>query len=207
MTKRKIQPEQLARERLDALGIPPQDQEVLLAQGKLIQLSRKDLYSQPGAKTPPLAIVLQGKLFSYHLTENFDARTHRYYTPRLRGVVCDLPTLLRGKPSELFVEALTSVILLTIPHNTFQTLLSQSSAFKDWYIRMLEEFALRAHVFQLSQQERTYEGKVRTLYHYFPDAFEEIPLKHLAEILGINRNTLASILKETIAQSHSETSQ
>lgn len=196
MPRKKLSLNELAQERFHTLGIPEGLHNQLLQRGKLIQLKRGEIYSLTGDKHLPLTIILQGKLFGYHLDKGGERKTSMVFSPTLKGIILDPPNLIREHPTGLDIEALTNCILLAIPTPVLEELRRESFEFVTWYIALIESFAVRATYFIRALQHPTAKESTLTLYRYFPDFFKEIPLKHLAEMLGMNRNTLTRFIQE-----------
>lgn len=187
---------QLAHKQFAYLGIPEHFHDWILLNGKLIQLKRGEIYSPAGSKHLPLTLILQGKLFGYQVSEAGERKTSIFFTPTLRGVILDLPNLIKQEPTGLYIECLTSCTLLALPQKNFLELRQTSPAFTEWYTSTIEDFALRSVGLIRAMQMSGMKGTVQHLLQSFPDLFEEIPLKHLAEMLGTHRNTLKKILLE-----------
>lgn len=196
MPRKKPSLTELAQERFRALGIPESLHSQLLQGGKVIQLKRGEIYSLTGDKHLPLTIILQGKLFGYQLDKEGERKTSMVFSTTLKGVILDPPNLIRQHPTGLDIEALTNCTLLAIPASVLEEIRRESFEFMTWYITLIESFAVRATYFIRALQHPTAKESALTLYRYFPDFFKELPMKHLAEMLGMNRNTLTRLLQE-----------
>ena len=194
--KQKQKVDRIIEDGLMALGLDVQAIGYFQKEGRILHLRRGEHFMFAGERARMVGFVCQGALTGYYLDSKGNKRSSVFFTPRLRGVASDFPNFLSGEVSELNIEAIRDSLLLTCDSRCIQALRETSPSFERWYTLYLEDLYIRSvHMIRALQKPST-KACIHYLEQKSSDLFSEIPATHLANLLGIHRNTFIRLLRE-----------
>ena len=153
-------------------------------------IPKGDFFVQEGKTSKYLGFVEQGFLQYYVL---FNGEEKTTYSVGAGSFIASLVSFLHQKPAEENIRAVLDSSLWLLDREGLQQLQQIVPRFKDYYIRLLEWQICcidesRLDAILLNAQQRYEKMLVKD-----PELFRQIPLQHLASILGVTPRHLSRI--------------
>jgi CRP/FNR family transcriptional regulator, anaerobic regulatory protein len=105
-------------------------------------------------------------------------------------------SFLKREPSRVYLQAIADSEVLILTRNDYYSLLQSNPAFREFALRMMEQFYLRAEDKFYSYLFLSAEERFLKMSAEFPEHFRQVPLKYLASILRIKPETLSRLRKK-----------
>lgn len=155
------------------------------------KLRRKQYLLQEGDVCRHYAFVCKGCLRIYRLDEKGNEHILKFCIENWWAG--DRASLLSGKPSSNFIDALEESVVIMITRENFDNLCKEIPTFND----LIDELLDRTYI---ASQERihanityTSEEKYLDFLKKYPDIASRVPLHMIASYLGISAETLSRI--------------
>lgn len=171
-------------------GFDTEQQAAITQQFHRRSLGKGDCYLQEGQISQQLGFVEQG-LFHYFCTRDGEELTT--YTTGPGGFVVSLSSFLQQKPARETIRALTDSVVWSIHKSAFDQLRRDVLPFETFYAGILEHQINCIDESRLNLLILTAEERYQKLMDEEPRLLQEIPLHHLASILGITPRHLSRI--------------
>ena len=159
---------------------------------EIIQLKKNDIFIQEGKIANRIAFTNKGYLRVYY---NYDGEEiTRDITP-LHSFVTALPSFVSQTPSFEIVSAITDCELITIHKNDLEHLYSSFPKWERLGRRIIEEMFVESQRRIYSFITETSENRYKKLLHQYPDMIRDVPLKYIADFIGIKLQSLSRLRK------------
>ena len=172
------------------IGFSGEDLEKILRAFTLKTFKKNYLLVEEGKTSRYLGFIESG-MFQYYVLKDGEERTS--YVSIENTFVCSLLSFISEMPARESVRALTQGQVCLITKSALKSLSNEIPAFKDFYIGLLE-WAIcgidsSRHDLIVLTAEQRYEKMLREE----PHLLQQIPLQHLASMLGITPRHLSRI--------------
>ncbi len=152
---------------------------------------KKNEFVVEAGKTSKHIAYVESGMFQYYVIKDGEERTT--YVSIENTFLASLLSFIAGTPSLEYVKALTDGGLYMISKTNLKMLVQEIPVFKNFYINLLEVSicgidASRHDLIVLTAEQR-YEKMLRLEPHFL----QQIPLLHLASMLGITPRHLSRI--------------
>ncbi len=159
---------------------------------EIIQLKKNRIFIDEGEIAEKLAFTNKGYLRVYY---NFDGEEiTRDITP-LHTFATALPSFVSQKPSFEVISAITDCELLIIHRNDLEFLYSNYPKWERLGRRIIEEMFVESQRRIYSFITETAETRYKKLLKQYPDMIRDVPLKYIADFLGIKLQSLSRLRK------------
>lgn len=174
----------------ESLGFSGEDLEKILKAFELRHFNKNDFLVEEGKISRHIGFVESG-MFQYYVIKDGEEVTS--YVSIENTFFASVYSFISEKPALENVKALTDSSISLISKANLKMLVSEISAFKDFYIGLLEASicgidASRHDLIVLTAEQR-YEKLLTTE----PHLLQHIPLQHLASMLGVTPRHLSRI--------------
>ncbi|GAB3016768.1 Crp/Fnr family transcriptional regulator [Spirosoma pulveris] len=167
------------------------DQQTAIAQAFTRQeLTKGSFYLCEGQISQQLGFVEQG-LFQYFCTRDGEEITT--YTTGSGGFLVSLSSFLKQRPARESIRALTDSIIWVIHKSSFDQLRREVTSFESFYVGILEEQISCIDQSRFNLLTLTAEERYQRLIAEEPHLLQDVPLHHLASILGVTPRHLSRI--------------
>jgi CRP-like cAMP-binding protein len=165
-----------------------------LSEFNIVELKKGELFAEKDKTCRHFAYIAEGIIRAYDVNDGVEITTclcsdNTFATSTI--------SFITQTPSNINIQALTAVTLLTIGYDKLNALYTRS----DFWLRvgkviMEKEFiSLQQELWQRSV--RSPDEKYLTLLQENPSIIRQVPLKHIASYLRITPETLSRIRKRT----------
>lgn len=174
----------------ESMGFSGEDLEKVLGSFVFKEFKRNELIVEEGKVSKHIGFVESG-MFQYFVWKDGEERTT--YISIENTFLASVLSFVSGAPSLENIRALTDASISVISKTALKKLVSEIPAFKDFYIGLLEASicgidASRHDLIVLSAEQRY--GK---MLKQEPHLLQQIPLQHLASMLGVTPRHLSRI--------------
>jgi len=108
----------------------------------------------------------------------------------------NLASLLSGKPSRFFVEALEDAEILIISKDAWNSLLEKAPFYLDYHRKLVERSLIATQDRLLEAYSVDARKKYLHLLETFPDILQRVPQYMIASYLGMSRETLSRVRRQ-----------
>lgn len=183
--------EKLKRQ-FEAIGFSGDELNQVLAAFTLKTFAKNDFFTEDGKISRHLGFIEKG-LFQYYVIKDGEEKTT--YVSIAGTFLSSVTSFVTETPARESVRALTASEVCLITRADLMNLVQQIPRFKDFYIRLLE-WAISGidssrHDLIVLNAEQRYEK----MLHQEPHMLQQIPLQHLASMLGVTPRHLSRIRK------------
>ena len=169
------------------------DAQVLLSEAKMVSVKKREMLIEAGSSSQELYFIRKGLVRSFHVNQRGDEITFRLITES--ELVANTDTILYGRPSRYYYQALEDVSLLSMSYETAQRIAAQNpklDARRKFFFQAVMRKALdRIESLVLLSPEERYEQFVQD----YPDLTNRVQDKYIAHVLGITPVSLSRIRK------------
>jgi CRP-like cAMP-binding protein len=174
----------------DSLGVTEAEADTLLAEATMRNLAKGELWTHSGEVATEAALVVEGMMRHYYLTESGEATRWIALAGTFTGA---LGSLLRGEPSQENIAATERTTLLCFSFATFQAVKANSPRLQQFWLALMEQsyLGMEARVqalIALSAAERYAQ-----MHRQFPEIMRQAPLQYVASMLGITPQHLSRL--------------
>lgn len=174
-------------------GFNSEESESIAQYFKKVQLTKGEYFVKEGKVATQLGFVESGQLQFYTTVNQYDERTT--YVSLENTFVASLLSYINEVPARENIRALTDSVIWIIEKKDVCHLQRQISAFKDFYIKLIEYQLCcidksRLDFITLSAQERYIQLQIQE-----PRLFQEVPLQYISSMLGISPRHLSRLRK------------
>lgn len=157
---------------------------------------RNTLLEEDGKIPKYIYFVITGyvRLFSYDTNGNVN--TSHFNCPP--GFITSYQHFVNETRSNENVEAVTDCELLRLSKKNLDTISSQSSAFKEYSIYVLQQSMIYNDNRSKELATLTAEQRYLKLMENYPQLTQQVPLQYIASFLGMNPKSLSRIRKNVI---------
>lgn len=166
--------------------------EIILLVLKIRQLKKNEVLISEGEVANIIAFTNKGYLRVYY---NHDGEEiTRDITP-LHSFATALPSFILQKPSYEIISAITDCELFIISKHDLDNLYNKYPKWERLGRRIIEDMFVEAQ-FRLYQFiTLTAEERYRQLLNRYPDMIRDVPLKYIADFLGVKLQSLSRLRK------------
>ena len=174
----------------EAIGFTGEDLEKILNAFELQTFKKNDFIVEEGKTSRYMGFIETG-MFQYYVIQDGEERTN--YVSIENTFFASVLSFISETPSLENVRALVDGSISMISKTSLKMLLNEIPAFKDFYIGLLEASlcgidASRYDLIVLTAEQR-YEKMLMNEPHFL----QQVPLQHLASMLGITPRHLSRI--------------
>ncbi|MFO7830264.1 MAG: Crp/Fnr family transcriptional regulator [Bacteroidales bacterium] len=157
-----------------------------------IQLNKNNIFIHEGEIANRIAFTNKGYLRVYYHHEG--EQITRDITP-LNSFATALPSFISQTPSFEIISAITDCELITIDKNDLEFLYSTYPKWERFGRRIIEEMFVESQRRIYSFITETAEVRYKKLLKQYPDMIRDVPLKYIADFLGIRLQSLSRLRK------------
>ena len=158
----------------------------------IIKLKKNEFFIQEGEIAKKMAFTNKGYLRVYY---NHDGdEITRDITP-LHSFVTALPSFVSQTPSCEIIKAITDCELLTISKKDLEYLYASYPKWERFGRLIIEEMFVESQRRIYSFITSTAEDRYKLLLKQYPDMIREVPLKYIADFIGIKLPSLSRLRK------------
>lgn len=159
---------------------------------EFIQLKRNEIFIHEGEIADKIAFTNRGYLRVYY-HHNGEEIT-RDITP-LHSFATALPSFVSEKPSFEIISAITDCELIIIKKADLENLYQSFPKWERLGRRIIEEMFVESQRRIYSFITETAETRYNRLLRQYPDMIRQVPLKYIADFLGIKLQSLSRLRK------------
>ncbi|HAF31224.1 MAG TPA: hypothetical protein DCG75_19465 [Bacteroidales bacterium] len=157
-----------------------------------IHLNKNDIFIHEGEIADRIAFTNKGYLRVYYNHEGEEIT--RDITP-LHSFATALPSFVSQTPSFEIISAITECELIVIKRNDLEFLYSTFPKWERLGRRIIEEMFVESQRRIYSFITETAEIRYKRLLKQYPDMIRDVPLKYIADFLGIKLQSLSRLRK------------
>ncbi|MFO7842191.1 MAG: Crp/Fnr family transcriptional regulator [Bacteroidales bacterium] len=157
-----------------------------------IRLKKNEIFIKEGDIANQIAFTNKGYLRVYYLHDGEEIT--RDITP-LHSFATALPSFISQTPSFEIISAITDCELITIHKNDLEYLYSNYPTWERFGRRIMEEMFVESQRRVYSFITETAETRYKKLLKQYPDLIRDVPLKYIADFLGIKLQSLSRLRK------------
>jgi CRP-like cAMP-binding protein len=166
--------------------------DALLKVVQFVELKKNDVFIQEGEIADRIAFTNRGYLRVYY---NHDGEEiTRDITP-LHSFATALPSFVSEKPSFEIISAITDCELIIIKKTDLEKLYDTFPKWERLGRRIIEEMFVESQRRIYSFITETAETRYNRLLKQYPDMIRQVPLKYIADFLGIKLQSLSRLRK------------
>lgn len=159
---------------------------------EFLNLKRNQIFINQGDVADKIAFTNIGYLRVYYL---FDwEEITRDITP-LHSFATALPSFISQKPSYEIISAVTDCELITISKKNLEFLYTNYPKWERLGRRIMEEMFVESQRRIYSFITETAETRYKKLLRQYPEMIHDVPLKYIADFLGIKLQSLSRLRK------------
>jgi CRP-like cAMP-binding protein len=143
-----------------------------------------------------LYFVVSGFVRQFHYSDKGDEVTTHINCPP--GFITSYFHFINKEKSNENLECITECELLKITKDNMDTLIQQSTAFKDFSILVFQESLAYNENRSKELATLTAEQRYQKLIENYPQILYNVPLQYIASYLGMNPKSLSRIRKQVV---------
>jgi len=174
----------------EAIGFAGDDLEKILNAFELQSFKKNDFVVEEGKTSRYMGFVESG-MFQYYVIQDGEERTN--YVSIENTFFASVLSFISETPSLENVKALVDGSISMISKTNLQMLLNEIPAFKDFYIGLLEATICGIDASRYDLIVLTAEQRYEKMLTNEPHLLQQIPLQHLASMLGVTPRHLSRI--------------
>ena len=162
---------------------------------RFIQVNKNDYLVKTGQVARNIYFVCQGIIISEWPDQEGNLHIKNFFTEG--HIAASTVSSLTKEPSHFNIKAITKSELITIDYTTFKAIVYQFEDLKTFYIGYLERsWIIRNEKRQISFATQDGMERYKSFLSSYPDLINRVPLKLIAQYLGITPTQLSRIRKE-----------
>jgi CRP/FNR family transcriptional regulator, anaerobic regulatory protein len=174
----------------EAIGFAGDDLEKILNAFELQSFKKNDFIVEEGKTSRYIGFVETG-MFQYYVIKDGEERTN--YVSIENTFFASVLSFISETPSLENVKALVDSSISMISKTNLKMLLNEIPAFKDFYIGLLEVSLCGIDASRYDLIVLTAEQRYEKMLTNGPHLLQQIPLQHLASMLGVTPRHLSRI--------------
>lgn len=174
----------------EAIGFAGDDLEKVLHAFELKSFKKNDFVVEEGKTSRHIGFVETG-MFQYYVIQDGEERTN--YVSLENTFFASVLSFISETPSLENVRALVDGSISMISKTSLKMLLNEIPAFKDFYIGLLESSLCGIDASRYDLIVLTAEQRYEKMLINEPHFLQQVPLQHLASMLGITPRHLSRI--------------
>jgi CRP-like cAMP-binding protein len=159
-----------------------------------IQIDKDDFFVKEGKTSTQIGFIETGQFQYYSISSEGNEQTT--YLSLENSFVASLLSYLHEIPAIENIKAITSATIWVIDKKTVNELLTQSSPFKDFYIKLLEYQICCIDKSRLELITYTAEQRYEKILKEAPELLQRAPLHYIASMIGITPRHLSRLRKK-----------
>lgn len=157
-----------------------------------LNLKKNQVFINQGDIADRIAFTNKGYLRVYYFFDGEEIT--RDITP-LHSFATALPSFISKKPSYEIISAITDCELITISRDNLEFLYSNYPKWERLGRRIMEEMFVESQRRIYSFITETAEIRYKKLLKQYPEMIHDVPLKYIADFLGIKLQSLSRLRK------------
>jgi len=174
----------------EAIGFSGVDLEKILNVFKLQKFKKNEFIVEEGKTSRYMGFVETG-MFQYYVIKDGEEKTN--YVSIENTFFASVLSFISETPSLEYVKALVDGSISLISKTNLKMLLNEIPAFKDFYIGLLEATLCGIDASRYDLIVLTAEQRYEKMLTNEPHLLQQIPLQHLASMLGVTPRHLSRI--------------
>lgn len=174
----------------ESIGFSGEDLDKVLNSFELQKFKKNDLVLEEGKISRYMGFVETG-MFQYYIIKDGEEKTN--YVSIENTFFASVSSFINETPSLENVKALVDGSISMISKKNLKLLLNEIPAFKDFYINLLEVALCGIDESRYDLIVLTAEQRYEKMLSNEPHLLQQIPLQHLASMLGITPRHLSRI--------------
>lgn len=159
---------------------------------EILNLKKNQVFINQGDVADRIAFTNRGYLRVYYFFDGEEIT--RDITP-LHSFATALPSFISKKPSYEIISAITDCELITISKENLEFLYSNYPKWERLGRRIIEEMFVESQRRVYSFITETAETRYKKLLKQYPEMLHDVPLKYIADFLGIKLQSLSRLRK------------
>ncbi|MEL6537859.1 MAG: Crp/Fnr family transcriptional regulator [Bacteroidota bacterium] len=179
--------------------VPFQEEEIhqIVNSFQIVTLARKEFFLQEGEVCHRVGFLTEGVIRSFLVYEGLEKTC---YLTLKNNWIADLDSLGTGARSTKNLQALKPSTLYTIDHEDLVLLYHRFPTMERFGRLLMEQIAKLTIQLATSLAIHKPEDRYKQLLHAEPDIFQEVPQKYIANMLGMEPESLSRIRKRMAMQ-------
>ena len=190
LTQYKINGMLKVKKYFEDIGFVGEDLEKILHVFELKTFKKNDFIVEEGKTCRHIGFVESG-MFQYYVIQDGEERTN--YVSIENTFFASVLSFISEAPSLEYVKALVDGSISMISKTNLKMLLDEIPAFKDFYIGLLEASLCGIDASRYDLIVLTAEQRYEKMLKNEPHLLQQIPLQHLASMLGVTPRHLSRI--------------
>lgn len=174
----------------EQVHIPAKAMEDILSRFHPQILKAGEKFIEPGRICKKMAYIQNGILRVYNIA---DGKEITLWIGNRNRFITDLSSFIHQKPANWFIEAIVTSQLLTISREQHYDLVSKYHEWIEFDNRLLSNAFTLIEQRMFSHLYMSAEERYMTLLNSDPELFNQVPLKHIASMLGMTPETLSRL--------------
>ena len=153
-------------------------------------MAKGELFAEEGKTSKYLAFITKGFFQYFYLKDGKEITT---YVTGENTFLLSVTSFYKQKPCKEFIRAVTDAELLMLHYNDLLKLKTSNEGFRTFYIEALENLVVGMDETRSNFIILTAEERYANLMKEEPALLQQVPLQHLASLLGITPRHLSRI--------------
>ncbi len=159
--------------------------------GKTVIFARNYYLKTGGTADGNLYYIIKGSLRMYIVNDNMERTVRFAYDD---NILVALDSFLTGRPSDLYIQALKKTAVKIIRKEDLLQKLKDPT-FREKWILILEQLALQQFEREMDLLKDNPAERYKSVLDRSPQLFQHIPLKYIANYIGVTAETLSRLRK------------
>jgi CRP-like cAMP-binding protein len=181
---------------LERFELNEAETEAIMGLTQTVSLKRGAHFLQAGSMCTEIALLLEGSLYAYSLTDEAEEVVKDLFFSPNRFVIFDYESYLNGLPSSWNIKSFEDSVLLTFRVDAAIGLYKIMPRLYQLEIMLMKQhFVKSLQRIDLLQSQNAIQ-RISLLRQQYPDIFAKIPFQYIASYLGMHRNTFNKAFKK-----------
>jgi CRP-like cAMP-binding protein len=178
-------------------AVPEEQVSIFSALLRPVSYQRHEYFVKAGEAQTQVGYVLNGLFRLFYIDQNGKEYTKNFFVPG--HFVAPYNSILKGEPSNLYIQALTDSEVLSFDYNKAIELIDLHPCWQTVFRKITESAYLQKE--KRESDLLFYDAKTRyqNFINEIPNALEHIKQHHIASFLGMSPETLSRIKKSLIS--------
>lgn len=162
-----------------------------------VELPKGAFFQEIEQMSTHMGIVTEGALYAYSLNDDGSEKVHDFYYPVEHAVVVDYKSYHKNEPSKVYIKCHEKCTLYRVNLKEVRALYEQFPVFAQ-IESVIAKYNIKNAINKIEiLQEDSNQMKIDKFRYYYSKVFHFFPYSYIASYLGIHRNTLNRLFKNS----------